>query len=99
MIISLNEKNTYSPPFEASSLLHNITLEKVIYTLFNFVFEIALFFGVVDYFLMQYFYYFFWVGTRAARYIACDCRAHLVSKAGSVIINKSPSTVFKWSGI
>ncbi len=62
-------------------------------------FEIALFFGVVDYFLMQYLFNFFWVGTRAAWYIACDCHAHLISKAGSVIINKSPSPVFKWSGI
>ncbi len=39
------------------------------------------------------------VCSRAARNIACDYHAHLVSKAGSVIINKSPSPVFKWSGI
>ncbi len=32
---------------------------------------------------------------RAARYIACNWHAHLVSKAGSVIIYKSPSPVFK----
>ncbi len=32
-----------------------------------------------------------WTDIRAARYIACDCHAHLVSKAGSVISNKSPS--------
>ncbi len=36
---------------------------------------------------------------RAARYIACNWHAHLVSKAGSVIIHKSPSPVFKWNGI
>ncbi len=34
----------------------------------------------------------------AGRYIACDCHAHLVSKTGYVIIGKSPSRVFKWSG-
>ncbi len=38
-------------------------------------------------------------GTRAARYFACDSHAHLVSKDGSVISSKSPSPVFKWSGI
>ncbi len=37
--------------------------------------------------------------TGAGRYIACDCHAHLVSKAGSVISGKSPSPAFKWSGI
>ncbi len=36
---------------------------------------------------------------RAARYIACDTHAHLVSKDGSVISRKSTSPVFKWSGI
>ncbi len=36
---------------------------------------------------------------RAARYIACDSHAHLVSKDGSAISRKSPSPVFKWSGI
>ncbi len=40
-----------------------------------------------------------YVKTRAARYIACDSHAHLVSKDGSVISAKSPSPVFKWSGI
>ncbi len=39
------------------------------------------------------------VENRAARYIACDCHAHLISKAGSVIINKSSSPDFKWSGV
>ncbi len=37
--------------------------------------------------------------TRTARYIACDSHAHLVSKDGSVVSRKSPSPVFKWSGI
>ncbi len=37
------------------------------------------------------------VENRAARYIACDSHAHLVSKDGSVISRKSPSAVFKWS--
>ncbi len=37
--------------------------------------------------------------TKAAQYFACDSHAHLVSKAGSVISAKSPSPVFKWSGI
>ncbi len=37
--------------------------------------------------------------TRAGQYIACDMHAHLVSKAGSLISAKSPSPVFKWSGI
>ncbi len=36
---------------------------------------------------------------RDGRYIACDVHAHLVSKAGSLISAKSPSPVFKWSGI
>ncbi len=31
---------------------------------------------------------------RPARYIACDSRAHLVSKDGSVISSKSPSPAF-----
>ncbi len=39
------------------------------------------------------------VYTRAARYIACDSHAYLISKDSSVISRKSPSTVFKWSGI
>ncbi len=33
---------------------------------------------------------------RAAGYIACDCHAYLISKAGSVISNKSPSRAFRW---
>ncbi len=33
--------------------------------------------------------------TKAARYIACDCHAHLLSKAGSVIINKISITCFQ----
>ncbi len=37
--------------------------------------------------------------TRAAWFIECDCHAHLVSKAGSVISSKSPSPVFRWSSI
>ncbi len=37
--------------------------------------------------------------SRDGRYIACDMHAHLVSKAGSLISAKSPSPVFKWSGI
>ncbi len=37
--------------------------------------------------------------SRDGRYIERDC-AHLISKAGFVISSgKSPSTVFKWSGI
>ncbi len=40
-----------------------------------------------------------WLLTWAARYIACDCHVHLVSKAVSVISGKSPSPVFRWSGI
>ncbi len=39
------------------------------------------------------------LGIRAARYFACESHAHLVSKAGPVISRKSPSAVFKWSGI
>ncbi len=39
------------------------------------------------------------ISVRAARYIACDCHVHLVSKAGSMISNKSPSRAFRWSGI
>ncbi len=34
---------------------------------------------------------------RAVQLIACNSHAHLVSKAGSVIGDKSPSLVFKWS--
>ncbi len=30
---------------------------------------------------------------------ACDCHAQFISKAGSVIIGKSPSPAFRWSGI
>ncbi len=37
------------------------------------------------------------VTSGAARYIACDCHAHLFSKAGSVISIKSPSPVFQTS--
>ncbi len=36
------------------------------------------------------------ISVRAARYIACDSHAHLISKDGSVISRKSPSAVFKW---
>ncbi len=36
---------------------------------------------------------------RAARLIECDCHAHLVSKASSVISSKSPSPAFRWSSI
>ncbi len=36
---------------------------------------------------------------RAARLIECDCHVSLVSKAGSVISSKCPSTAFKWSTI
>ncbi len=39
-----------------------------------------------------------WV-CRAARLIKCNCHAHLVSKAGSVISSKSPSPAFRWSSI
>ncbi len=39
------------------------------------------------------------MSNRAGRYIACDCHAHLVSKASSVISAKSPSPAFKWSDI
>ncbi len=39
------------------------------------------------------------IQSRASRYFACDSHAHLVSQTGSVISNKSPSPVFKWSGI
>ncbi len=42
---------------------------------------------------------FYNITSKAARYIACDSHAHLVSKDGSVISRKSPSAVFKWSGI
>ncbi len=35
----------------------------------------------------------------AARLIECDCHAHLVSKAGSVISSKSPLPDFRWSSI
>ncbi len=38
-------------------------------------------------------------GSRAGRYIERNDHAHLVSKASSVISSKSPSPVFKWSGI
>ncbi len=43
--------------------------------------------------------YILYIYSRAARYIACDSHAHLVSRDGSVISRKSPSPVFKWSGI
>ncbi len=36
---------------------------------------------------------------RAARLIECDCYAHLVSKASSVIGSKSQSPAFRWSSI
>ncbi len=39
------------------------------------------------------------IQSRAGQYISCDMHAHLVSKAGSLISGKSPSPVFKWSGI
>ncbi len=39
------------------------------------------------------------VSIRAMQLITCDCHAHLVSKAGSVISSKSPSRAFSWSGI
>ncbi len=39
------------------------------------------------------------IWTRAVRLIACNCHAHLVSKAGSVISSKSPSHAFRWSSI
>ncbi len=34
---------------------------------------------------------------RAARCLACNSHAHLVSKDGSVISRKSPSAAFRWS--
>ncbi len=40
-----------------------------------------------------------WLWNRAAQYIACDSHAHLISKDSSVISCKSPSAVYKWSGI
>ncbi len=33
----------------------------------------------------------------AVQFIACDCHAHLVSKAGSVISRTSASPAFRWS--
>ncbi len=39
------------------------------------------------------------LATRAALLIECDCHAYLLSKAGSVIIRKSPSPAFRWSSI
>ncbi len=44
-------------------------------------------------------YMIIWFVIRAARLIKCDCHAHLVSKAGSVINSKSPSPAFRWSSI
>ncbi len=35
------------------------------------------------------------VCNRAAQLIECDCHAHHVSKAGSVISSKSPSPAFR----